>query len=240
MSQHAGPHRPVKEGTGSRVYWLTEEFPPEVGGTGLVAATLAKGFAANGFETLVITRQTRPPSPVRETYDGISVRRVRPAGSMKGAGWRALPMMLGYILRLLYLLTIDARRYDFVFVSCMKIIPLVAVPVCRLFKKACVIRIESPFELVEPIAADSLGAMHGFVGRSLMRMLSQVQRMALARADCVIAISREIEQLLSQLPRPPARVAAIPNPVNLRNSSPCQAPSAGSCANDSACHPAAR
>lgn len=224
MSELAAPLRPVKAGTRNRrVYWLTEEFPPEVGGTGLVAATIAKGLAANHLETHVVTRQTLPPSPPRETLDGISVRRVRPAGSMKGAGWRALPMMLGYFLRLLYLLTIDARRYDFVFVSCMKIIPLVAVPVCKVFKKTCVIRIESPFELVEPIAAESLGTMHGFVGRTLMRMLSRLQRLALARADCVIAISREIEQRLSQLPRPPVRIAAIPNPVNLAQFKPLAA-----------------
>jgi glycosyltransferase involved in cell wall biosynthesis len=206
-----------------RVYWITEEFPPEVGGTGLVAATLAQGLAARDLETLVITRQIRPPTVWREAVGAISVRRVRPAGSVKGAGWRALPVLLGYFLRLSWLLVAHTREYDLVFVSSMKTIPLVAVPVCRVFRKACVIRIESPFELVEPVAAESLGAMNRFVGRNLMRVLSRLQRATLARADCVIAISREIEQLLTQLPRPPRRIAAIPNPVDLAQFKPVPA-----------------
>jgi glycosyltransferase involved in cell wall biosynthesis len=203
-----------------RVYWLTEEFPPEVGGTGLVAATLAQGLAARDLETLVITRQIRPPTVWRETLGGISVRRVRPAGSVKGAGWRALPVMFSYLLRLSCLLVTHLRQYDVVFVSSMKTIPLAAVPVCRAFNKKCVIRIESTFELVEPVAAESLGAMNRVIGSTLMRVIRRLQRITLARADCVIAISSEIEQLLKQLPRPPRSIVPIPNPVDLAQFKP--------------------
>src|SRR5258708_4429761 len=50
-----------------RVRWLTDEFfPPEVGGTGVMAANLAQGLAACDVETHVITRQTQPPAATRE------------------------------------------------------------------------------------------------------------------------------------------------------------------------------
>ncbi len=210
-----------------KVYWLTEEFPPEVGGTGLVAATLAQGLATRGLETLVITRQIRPPTVWRESLGAISVRRIRPAGSVKGAGWRALPVMLFYWLRLPCLLVTHAREYDLVFISSMKTIPLAAVPVCRILRKRCVIRLESPFELIEPVANESLGGMNRSIGRALMQVLSRLQRSALAGADCVIAISREIEQLLTRLPRPPRRIAAIPNPIDLAQFKPVPAEERG-------------
>src|SRR5579863_6285838 len=179
-----------------RVYWLTEEFfPPEMGGTGVVAASLSQGIAARDVETHVITRQTEPPSSPREQIGSVDVRRISPAGRLKGAGWKAFPLMLIYLTRLFVLLMTEARRYDIVFASGMKIIPLVAVPVCRLVGKKCIVRLESPFELVEPISAEALGTM-GRGGRLVTRMLQWFQRAAVRRAHRVVAISQEIEDRL--------------------------------------------
>jgi glycosyltransferase involved in cell wall biosynthesis len=200
---------------GPRVYWLTEEFPPETGGTGLVASAVSKGIAQRNVEVHVVTRQTYPANPEREYDDGVDVRRIRPAGRLKGAGWRALPAMLAYLARLFALLVVEAKRYDIVVVSCMKIIPLVAVPATRLLGKKCIIRLESPFEIIEPIASESLGEMNRFIGSVLVRMLRSAQRWVLTRADCVVAISQEIESLLLRAPHPPARIVRIPNTVDL-------------------------
>jgi glycosyltransferase involved in cell wall biosynthesis len=206
-----------------RVYWLTEEFPPEVGGTGLVAASLSAGLAERNVDVHVITRQTQPASAERERIGRVAVRRIQPAGRMKGVGWRALPAMIGYLARLATLLIREAKNYDMVVVSCMKIIPLAAVPVCRMLGKPCLIRLESPFEIVEPIASESLAEMHGVVGRSLARALRAAQRSVLKRADCVIAISLEIERLLLSAPEPPARIVKIPNTVDLSKFHPIAA-----------------
>jgi len=118
------------------------------------------------------------------------------------------------------LLVSEARRYDIVVVSSMKIMPLIAVPSCRLLRKRCVVRIESPFELVEPIAAESLSSMGGIVSRPLSRLLGAMQRLALTRADCVIAISRDIEERLTNIDCPPERVLRIPNPIDLERFRP--------------------
>jgi glycosyltransferase involved in cell wall biosynthesis len=204
-----------------RVYWLTTEFfPPETGGTGMIAARLAHGLGDRGLGIQVITRQTLPPCARRELIGKVHVRRVDPAGRMKGAGWRAVPAMLSFIVRVAAILCMETRNYDIVMVSGMKTLPITAVPISRLLGKRCVIRVESPFELVEPISAESLQMMNGFVGRWMSRLLKGVQRAVLRRATCVIAISQDIAERLAQFEHPPARITRIPNAVDLSKFTP--------------------
>ena len=206
-----------------RVYWLTEEFPPEFGGTGLVAASLSTGLVARHFVVHVITRQIVPPAATDELYGTVRLRRIRPAGRMKGIGWRAFPLMVAYLAHLALILIRESRRYDVVIVSCMKIIPLAAIPICLVLGKRCVIRLESPFEIAEPIAAESLSEMNDFLGRTLARMLSKIQRQLLRRADRVVAISKDIEQLLRDSGVSSKRIAGIPNAIDLGRFRPVSA-----------------
>ena len=203
-----------------RIFWLTTEFfPPQTGGTGVIASRLAQALAGRGVPVQIITRQTLPRSAVRERIGDLQVKRVGPAGLSKGAGWRAIAPMLAYLTTLTTLLLRARRRYDLVIVSGMKTIPLAAVPVCRLLRKKCVIRIESPFEIAEPIAAESLSTM-GSIGRWLSRRLMAAQQMALRRADRVVAISDEIALRLRELAYPETRIARIPNAIDLSRFTP--------------------
>jgi glycosyltransferase involved in cell wall biosynthesis len=102
----------------------------------------------------------------------------------------------------------------------MKTIPLAAVPVCRLLGKKSVIRIESPFEIAEPIAAESLATMGSFAGRWLSRILMVAQQLTLRRADRVVAISAEIALRLRDLAYPESRIARIPNAIDLTRFTP--------------------
>jgi len=207
-----------------RVYWFTEEAPPDTGGTGLVAAVIAEGLVRAGVPTDLIARQTRPPRPPLEWYGPVRVRRTRPGGHLKGTGWRALPTLLFYLLRVAFLLCIEWRRYDIVIVSSMKVIPLVAVPLCRLLGKRCIVRIESPAELTEPIASESLAGPGRLVGRPLAALLGRVQRFLLHSADRVIAISGDLEMRLGRAGCARARLARIPNPVALDRFRPAGEP----------------
>ena len=198
-----------------RVYYLTEEFyPPQIGGVELMVSYLSHGLAARGLPTQVITRQPDPPALPEETLGRVRVRRIRPGGQLKGLGWRALPAVLGYLCRLVFILLSEASRYDVIIISGLKIIPLAAIPVCRLLGKRCIIRIESTFELAEPLSAESLRTM-GFVGRVLHRVLRATQRYVLNNAAPVVAISREVETMLLGLGVPPGRIARIPNGIDL-------------------------
>jgi glycosyltransferase involved in cell wall biosynthesis len=214
----------VDAGAPLRILWLTSEyFPPETGGTGMVAGRLTRGLAAGGAEVRVATRQVLPRGAKEECYGGVRIRRLDPPGLMKGAGWRAFPAMLSFIARLALLLIAERKRYDVVVVSGIKTIPLTAVPVCRWLHKKCVLRLESPFELVEPISAESLHLMHGAVGTGVSRVLRTLQRAMLKRADCAIAISGEITARLAQFGAAPKKVVQIPNVVDLSIFSPATA-----------------
>ena len=121
-----------------RVYWLTEAFyPPIVGGQELFAAQVVRALAARGLELSVITRQTEPPAPAAERIGAVEVRRLAPAGILKGKGWRAVVPLVGFLLRLGFLLLRESRRFDVLIVSGVKIIPLVVVPVSPSSRPCC-------------------------------------------------------------------------------------------------------
>ncbi len=205
-----------------RIYYLTEEFyPPQIGGVELMVSYLSHGLAARGIATQVITRRPDVPAATDEILGRVRVRRIPPAGQLKGVGWRAIPAILGYLGRLGFILMSEARRYDVVIISGLKIIPLAAIPVCRLLGKRCIIRIESTFELAEPLSAESRRSM-GPAGRVIHKVLEWSQRFVLGRAEPV-AISREVESMLVGLGVAPERIARIPNGIDLQRFRPANA-----------------
>jgi glycosyltransferase involved in cell wall biosynthesis len=203
------------------VYWLTEAFfPPLVGGQELIAAHLAQGLYGLGFQVQVITRQTLPASAARENVQGVEVRRVNPAGMLKGKGFAALLPVLGFLARLVWILLKDASRYDIVVVSGAKIMPLVVVPLCALLRKKCVIRAESYFELHETISTESMRTMGSRRGKLLFSLLENTRNRVLRRADAVIAISAQIHAELVKRGVAAARIVSVPNGVSLRKFRP--------------------
>jgi glycosyltransferase involved in cell wall biosynthesis len=203
-----------------RVYYLTDEFyPPQVGGVELMVSYLSHGLAARGISVEVITRRPDTPAPAEEVLGKVRVRRIPPGGVLKGIGWRAVPLLLGYLLRLFFILLSEGRRYDVVIISGLKIIPLAAIPVCRLLGKRCILRIESTFELAEPVSAESRQSM-GTWGRLADSILQRAQRYVLRRADPVVAISRDVENMLLERGLPAERIARIPNGIDLERFRP--------------------
>jgi glycosyltransferase involved in cell wall biosynthesis len=203
------------------VYWLTEAFfPPLIGGQELIAAHLAQGLHARGYHVQVITRQTIPASASRENIQGVEVRRINPAGMLKGKGFGAIVPVLGFLLRLIWILLKDAPRYDVVLVSGAKIMPLVVIPLCALLRKKCVIRAESYFELHETISTESMRTMGSRRGRFLFDLIESGRNRGLRRADAVIAISQQIQGELLKRGVNPSKIVPLPNGVSLRKFRP--------------------
>jgi glycosyltransferase involved in cell wall biosynthesis len=198
-----------------RVYWLTEAFyPPIVGGQELFAARVVRALADRGYQVSVITRQTAPPAPPNEMIGSVHVRRIAPAGILKGKGWRAVVPLLSFLARLFILLLRETNKFDVLIVSGVKIIPLAVVPVCFITGKRCIIRAESFFELHESVSAESLETMHAASGRGIGAIAAWIRRGMLRHADYVVAISAEIRaQLLAQRV-PQTRIRQIPNAVD--------------------------
>jgi glycosyltransferase involved in cell wall biosynthesis len=206
------------------VYWLTEAFfPPLVGGQELIASHLAQGLYTRGLKVQVITRQTLPASRDRENIDGVDVRRVNPAGMLKGKGFSAILPVLGFMARLIWILLRDASRYDIVLVSGAKIMPLVVIPLCGMLRKKCVIRVESYFELHETISTESMRTMGSRRGKFLFSLLENARNRVLRKADAVIAISTQINEELLKRRVPAAKIIPIPNGVSLRKFRPVSA-----------------
>lgn len=207
-----------------RVYWLTEEFyPPQIGGAELMAFYLSRGLANAGFPVDVITRQPDLPAASDEIVGRVRVRRIPPRGVLKGIGWRAAPGIIRYWLRLARILFAERDRYDLVLISGMKIIPLVAVPLCALMGKRCVVRVESSFEIREPVSAASLTGAGGFLRRATAAALGRLQRLMLRLSDRVVVISDEILELLRE-GKGEISLAQIPNGVDLERFKPLSPP----------------
>lgn len=212
---------PTAESRNPRVFWLTEAyFPPIVGGQELMASHLTLGLAARNLGVQVITRQTIPPSAPRETLEGVLIRRINPPGTLKGRGLGAVVPLLGYLFRLTWILVTQARRYDIVIVSGAKIMPLVVIPLCGILRKKCILRVESYFELHEPISTESMRTMGQRRGRFLLGLLEKLRNRGLHGAHAVIAISSQIKDELLKRGVAPAKIVPLPNGVSLRKFRP--------------------
>jgi glycosyltransferase involved in cell wall biosynthesis len=115
---------------------------------------------------------------------------------------------------LFWLLLRNAGHFDVIIVSGVKIIPLVAVPVCLIARKKIILRAESFFELHEAVSAESLETMNAASGRGIGAMAAAVRRFMLRRAHYVVAISAEIQAQLLKQGVAQARIARIPNAVD--------------------------
>jgi glycosyltransferase involved in cell wall biosynthesis len=204
-----------------RVYWLTEAFyPPIIGGQEMFAGNIVRALSERGAQVSVITRQTIPAAASREHIGLVDVRRIPPAGILKGKGWSAFFPLMSYLTRLSLLLLSEVRRFDVVVVSGVKVMPLIVVPICLLTGRKCILRAESFFELQETVSAESLRVMHGSAGKMLVAILDRVRRWMLVRAGAVVAISSEIHHALNVRGVADTHIRRIPNAVDLKRFSP--------------------
>lgn len=194
-----------------RLCYVTESFyPPDVGGLQRHAYQLAERLIARGVQLFVLTRWIEASSVEAERVGKVSIRRVRPHGQLKGEGWKALGALLSFLARILFLLARNARRYDTVLVSGIKVIPIPAVLASLVLRKRCVVRVESPMELWEEISAESLQKMGVVRGSALLRGFRAARNALLRRADAFVAISGEIRDELLRLGVSPERIRRIP------------------------------
>jgi glycosyltransferase involved in cell wall biosynthesis len=199
-----------------RVCVLTETFyPPTIGGQQKNLHELATSLIAKGMEVTVVTRQPMPAAKSREILDGISVIRVAPGGEFKGQGWRALVPLTSFLFRVFRVLVHERKNFDVMLVSGLKILPPVAVAVSLLFDKGCIIRAESSIEFGEPISNLSRQRMRLGNHSLVLRIMKTLQYAIAKRADCIVAISSEIGDVLRAEGFDDERIEHVPNGINL-------------------------
>jgi len=203
-----------------RIYVLTPAFLPEIGGQENHIHELAAGLIACGVDVRVVTRRFERSHPSREVLRTVPVVRLTPTGETKGAGWRAVLPLTILLTKMLYLLVRNRRRYDVVLVSGFNMLPIAAVISGRLTGRRCVVRPESPMELRYAIGTESLGKMGLPRHSTLLRAFGWIRRWAALRVDRYIAISAEIRTGLLEAGIDPARIASIPNGIDVRKFAP--------------------
>jgi glycosyltransferase involved in cell wall biosynthesis len=104
------PHRP-------RVLFLTESFWPVLGGGETHIRDLSRRLVAAGFGAEVVTRRTEASWPAVEDLEGVTVRRVGPAGAGRGGKYAMVPRVLG-------VLRTAARRCDVLVVRGTRVLGL--------------------------------------------------------------------------------------------------------------------
>jgi glycosyltransferase involved in cell wall biosynthesis len=204
-----------------KILFLTETFyPPVVGGLEKHAYHLSSALVSKGTVLLVITRKMLSASAGFETVGNVPIKRISPKGLLKGKGWRALGPILFLYINVTHSLTKYLRFYDIILVSGIKVLSMPAVMISRLSGKKCIIKIDSPAELLEDISSISLNKMGISQASILIKLFRHIKNSFLRRADCFIAISSEIEQGLLEIGINPQRIWSIPNGVDIEKFSP--------------------
>lgn len=223
------PSRPVGGGTpastrakpGPRVWFLTESFfPPFVGGLEKYAYVLSSRLVAKGLDMRVITRKQEPQSPARELFGNVLINRIPPVGILKGKGWRAVGPLVFLLGRVTWLLVKNARRYDVLLVSGVRILSIPAVLVSRMFRKKCIVKSESPIELQEVVSTTSLQKMNMSRTAISLKLWRSFRDAILRRADCQIATGVEIRRQLLGIGVSPHKIQTIPNGVDTERFAP--------------------
>jgi glycosyltransferase involved in cell wall biosynthesis len=125
-----------------------------------------------------------------------------------------------FLLRVLWRLILDARRYDVVLVSGFNMLPIVAVIAGAVTGKRCIVRPESPMELRHSVSLESREKMGVREDSLLLKFLGRSRQAAARRVERYVAISDEIHAGLVEQGVDPARIVAIPNGIDIEKFAP--------------------
>ena len=208
-------------------------FPEDQGGQGQQAFELARRLALRGVRVRVITRRNFPTSARHERLGDVDIARIGPSGLLKGRGWAALPRTLWFLLALLVRTWSAARESDAVLVHGAKWILLPVMFAARLSRRAhavrhpagrattvgvpCIVKIDALAELQHDITPESLARMGLHVQSRVLAPWRRLRSAMLRRAAAIIAISNEIAAELRARGVEPARIARIPNGIDLQH-----------------------
>jgi glycosyltransferase involved in cell wall biosynthesis len=211
----SGPHN--RSGRPRAVCVVIDDFyPPSRDSIQLIAYDLSREFGTLGWNSLVLTRQTEPPSACHEQIGTIDIRRLPPAGMFKGKGLRAVWPVLRQLCFVLATLIVQARRYEVILTIGSKLLPVPVALASVLTRKPWFVRAESPSEIYEQFTEVSLRRIPRPAAQVLVRFWRVIRLAALRRATGYIAISPEISDGFKRLNLDPHKIIAIPNSVDMR------------------------
>ena len=206
-----------------RILLLTPTFPPPFyGGQEAHALELAKALLAQGLGVRVLTKRPTSSHALREVLAQVPVRRLRPTGELKAQGWSGVLPAALFLLNTTARLIVGAGQYDVVLVSGFNLLPLAAAAAGLITRRPCVVRIESPLEIREPIGRESRAKMGASEGTWIMRLARRCQQIGTQRVARFVAISAEIRDALLAAGIAADRIVSVPNGIDTGRFAPLE------------------
>jgi glycosyltransferase involved in cell wall biosynthesis len=192
-----------------RVLILNQAFYPDVVSTAQHASDLAAELAARGHDVEVIASSRAYDNPAtrfprRESWRGVSIRRVPCFGLGKGAKWRRAADFASYLLSCFFAMLATPRCDTIVALTSPPLISVLAAFFARLKGSRFVFWMMD----LNPDEAIASGWLRdgSFAARCLRRLLHY----SLVRADSIVALDRFMQARIAHKGVPERRIEVIP------------------------------
>ena len=123
-----------------RICLLTESYYPIIGGGETQSRVTSEDLVANGFEVMVVARQSNPTLKTFETIGDIKIYRVPPTGDGHLKRWLMTITVLPLLIK-------HRRDFDILFVSSYRVIGMAGMVVSKLFGKPCILKADNNGEM---------------------------------------------------------------------------------------------
>ena len=166
---------------------------------------LTQRLVERGASAVVIARRSPRNSERREAYGSVQVVRVPPCTSGRMGTYA---MMIPAFLELVRL----RRHYDIICVSRFSILGLVGIAAGRVLRKRCVLKAENDDEMSGQIFyyLNEWGLCHTTLFKWVFSVSLAVRKWLLRKADCFVAVSKQIEAEFQNSGVPKEKIRYIP------------------------------
>lgn len=196
-----------------RICLLAGSFYPVVGGGERHAQLLCRELARRDVPVQVLTRRRTPDLPRRESMEGFAVIRVGPSGFARLGKYLMLLPSLWQLYRL-------RREYDLVYVCGLRVLGWAGMAAQILFGKPCILRAEARGELSGEFIWKTPEGRIRPVSRMLFRPLVALRNRLFRKAAGFLSISTPIREEFLAAGVPSARIADIPNGLDVETFRP--------------------
>lgn len=187
-----------------RICFLAPSYYPAIGGGESHARLLARELAARGCDVTVLTRRRDRAWPLRETFEGVHIRRFGPAGFVRLGKYLLLPPALLWLLR-------HRARYDLIYVCGLRVAGWAGILAQRWGGRPCILRAEACGEMdggfIWRTPEGTVSSGKKFFASPLLALRNRLYR----RAAAFLAVSTPIRQEYLDCRISEARIAEIPN-----------------------------
>jgi len=193
-----------------RVLLLSPYFFPVLGGAETAAMGVARYLQAHDYPVFVVTKRILREHPLRETVQGVPVRRIPPVGRRSGfAKWIMLPSTFAALVRW-------RHDYDVIFNIDYRGVGIAAVCAGRLVGRPVLVRAETT-GVVSCGNWDSALRRAGLNPRGLIaRAITAPIRAFYRRADAHACLMASIEQETLDAGVPASRVHRVAHGIDMR------------------------